>query len=219
MLPGGLPEVGERERVAHRAPQGSLEGFPVAEVHAEDDLFRCHRADRGAWWFGNDGGGRFDLPSPRGTCYLALDAESAVRERLGPVLAVRRELPESALEDAIVSRLHAPSAWRLADVQSRAAGGFGVTRELETMVPYAVPQAWARAFADVGLDGVRYGPRFTPGEASSVAAFGDEGGRDWPTDAGAVPAASVPGIPDLVAAPRRSDLTVVRPPRTRAHRS
>ena len=211
--------MADREQVVQGPPPDDLEGFPTTTVGTPIDLFRCHRADLGPWWFGNDGGGRFDLAAPRGTCYLALDAESAVRERLGPVLGGRSAVPESALEDAVLSRLHPPTKWTVADLQSRRAAAYGVTRELEVMVPYAVPQAWAAGFDSAGHDGVRYGPRFTPGEASSVAAFGAEGSRDWAPDPGPVPATSVPGIPNLLGTPRRADLTVVRPPRTRAHRT
>lgn len=210
--------MADREQPAQAMPPGDLEGFPTTMLDTDRDLFRCHLGDLGPWWFGNDGGGRFDLTGPRGTCYLALDAESAVRERLGPVLGTRPAVPGSALEDAVVSRLRAPRAWRLADLQSRRAARFGVTRELEVMVPYAVPQRWAAALDRAGHDGVRYGPRFTPGEASSVAAFDEAGGRAWPTDPAPVPAASVPGIPALLDTPRRADLTVVRPPRTRVQR-
>ena len=207
--------MGEREQQAQRVPTTPLDAFPVHRVTTERDLYRAHHVDRGPWWFGNDGGGRFDLAASAGTCYTAYDPESAVRERLGPVLAGRTLLPASALEDAVVSRLRLPADVDVADLQSRRAAGFGATRELETMVPYAVPQAWARALAAAGHGGVRYGPRFTPGDASAVALFGEEGQRDWPQDPQPVPAATVPGIPALVPTPRRADLTVVRPPRTR----
>jgi hypothetical protein len=207
--------VAERERSAQRGPVGSLDRFPTHRVTTDRDLYRAHRVDRGPWWFGHDGGGRFDLPAPAGTCYTAYDPVSAVRERLGPVLADRTVLPESALEDAVVSRLRVPEPVEVADLQSRRAADFGATRELETMVPYAVPQEWARELAAAGHEGVRYGPRFTPGDASAVALFGEAGQRDWPVDPAPVTAAAVPGIPVLVPTPRRADLSVVRPPRTR----
>lgn len=210
--------MSDRERVAQAAPTTSLGGFPTHRVETSTDLFRAHSGEFGPWWFGNEGGGRFDLPSPRGTCYTALDPGSAVRERVGPVLGRAVAVPESLLEDVLVSRLRLPAGRDVADVQSTAAGGFGVTRELETMVPYAVPQLWAQAFDRAGHGGVRYGPRFTPGECSAVALFDDEGARPWPPDPDPVPATSVPGAPTVWPTPRRSDLTVVRPPRTRVPR-
>jgi hypothetical protein len=210
--------VTARERVAQGPPPPDLVGFPSYRVEVMHDLYRAHAASLGAWWFSSDKSGRFDLPPPGGTCYLALDPESAVRERLGPVLGGGDSVPESLLADVVVSRLHAPVAAELADLQSRAAARHGVTRELETMVPYAVPQAWARAFAGAGLRGIRYGPRFTPGEGSAVALFGTAGAADWDHDPDPVPARQVPGAPKALTAPRRSDLTVVRPPRTRVPR-
>jgi hypothetical protein len=182
-------------------------------------LFRAHSIHRGAWWFGSDGSGRFDLPAPRGTCYLALDPESAVRERLGPVLGGRVELPESTLADVVVSSLTLPRDVSVADVQSRRAAAYGVTRELETMVPYTVPQAWARALAQARFDGVRYGPRFTPGQASALALFGEAGEAGWSQDPTPLPAQEVVADLRLWSTPRRADLTVVKPPRTRAVRA
>ena len=204
-----------RERTALGPPPASLVGFPAYSVGEKTDLFRAHARTLGPWWFGNDGSGRFDLPTPRGTCYLALDPLSALRERLGPVLGGSQAVPESLLEESVVSRLRLPVAREVADTQARGAARFGVTREIESTVPYAVPQAWARAFDDAGFEGVRYGPRFTPGDSSALAVFGAEGAADWPIDPDPVPAPQVPGAPTAMPTPRRADLTVVRPPRTR----
>ncbi len=210
--------MSDRERTAQGPPPAQLDGFPAYLVGTEVDLFRAHGVDRGPWWFGNDGGGRFDLRAPRGTCYLALDPLSALRERLGPVLGGSQAVPVSLLEAAVVSRLRLVQDREVADVQVRGAASYGVTRELESMVPYAVPQAWARAFDAAGCGGVRYGPRFTPGDSSAVALFEGEGVQDWPVDADPVPAQQVPGAPAGLPTPRRADLTVVRPPRTRVPR-
>ena len=211
-------ERGDRERSAQGPPPASLAGFPAYLVHPDTDLFRAHAAERGPWWFGNDGGGRFDLVEPRGTCYLALDPLSALRERLGPVLGPSQRVPESLLESVVLSRLRVIVEREVADVRDERAAAFGVTRELESMVPYAVPQAWARAFDAAGCGGVRYGPRFTPGDSSAVALFDEEGDAGWPADPDPLPAHQVPGAPTALPTPRRADLTVVRPPRTRTTR-
>jgi RES domain len=203
-----------REVVAQLPPTVPLEGFPIRRLTPGDALRRAHTAAYGPWWFGSDGG-RFDLPLPRGTCYLASSAVFAVRERLGTVLGGQPVVPASLLADVVVSTLHLPEDRDLADVESPAATGFGVTRELETMVPYAVPQAWAVAFDTARIGGVAYGPRFTTGDAASYAIFGPAGAAEWPMDPEPVPAAAVPGAPVAVEPPRRWDLTVVRPPRTR----
>lgn len=207
-----------REVVAQGPPRVSLTRFPAYRISPQVTLFRAHGRARGSWWFSSDGGGRFDLPPPRGTCYLARDPLTAVREHLGVVLGSARAVPESALVDTVISLLRLPEKRDVADVQDRGAGSFGVTRELETMVPYPVPQAWARGWDDVGFGGVRYGPRFTPGDASAVALFDASGAKDWPEDRDPVAAQDVPGVPPSVTTPRRVDLNVVRPPRTRVTR-
>jgi hypothetical protein len=210
--------MSEREAVAQKAPSRPLAGFPAYRLRPDREVFRAHPARLGPWWFGSEGGGRFDLAPPCGTCYVAGDPASAVRERLGPVLGASDAVPEGLLADVVVSRLRVPREREVADVRDRRAAEFGVTRELESMVPYVVPQAWAVALADEGYGGVRYGPRFTPGEADAFALFDDGGAKDWSGDAQPVPAALVPGGPTTIPAPRRRDLNVVRPPRTRVAR-
>ena len=216
-----------RDVPAQRPPAGDLTeltDFPVRRLAPTTVLHRAHRADRGPWWF-SSGGGRFDLPAPRGTCYLATSALVAVRERLGPVLAAARRLPVGALDGVVVSRLVAGQpgqggALRLANARVEAAANFGVTRELESMTPYDVPVRWAVAFDALGLDGVWYGPRFSPGAASALALFG-AGGADArrAVDPAPVPAAEVRGVPAVVEPPRRRDLKVIEPPKGPVSRS
>ena len=82
-----------REHVAQGLPPVDLGRFPAHAVPRSTVLYRAHGAGMGPWWFGNDGRGRIDLADPHGTCYTSLDADSAVRERLGPVLAGRSTVP------------------------------------------------------------------------------------------------------------------------------
>lgn len=212
-----------REVSAQRPPDtraGALTGFPVYRLRSTTVVHRAHLAANSPWWFSSSGG-RFDLAEPRGTCYLATTALAAVRERLGPVLAARRTVPASTLDGVVVSALRccaadAPSSVRLADLRAAAAADFGVTRELESMTPYDVPLAWAAAFDAAGVDGVRYGPRFSPGPASALAIFGHAGVDERrPVDPEPVPATAVPGVPTSVDVPRRRDLAVIAPPGTR----
>ena len=204
-----------REVVAQRPPTVPVDEFPCRTVESDADLYRAHTSSYGPWWFGNVGDGRFDLRAPRGTCYLADTPLAAVRERLGVVLGGAPLVPASLVAEVVVSRLRLPCRCRLADLQSAAAMRFGVTRELETMVPYDVPQAWARAFDRAGLQGVAYGPRFSTGPSTSYGVFGSAGAADWAVDEHPVSARSVPGAPVAVDPPRRWDLNVVRPPGTR----
>ena len=207
-----------RTVVAQQPPRVPLRDFPRYRVGTDATLFRAHSASLGPWWFCSDGSGRFDLPAPAGTCYVATSAVAAVRERLGVVLGGATSVPAALLEGVVVSRLRLPRDRSVANLQMSRAADFGVTRELETMVPYTVPQAWARAFAGADLEGVRYAPRFTTGPALAVALFADSGDAGWPVDAAPLEAADVPGAPLAMPAPRRMDLTVVRPPRTRTRR-
>lgn len=223
--------VTAREAPAQQPPPDDLGGFPVRRLAPDTTVFRAHQGRRSPWWFSSSGG-RFDLSEPRGTCYLASSALVAVRERLGPVLAARSALPVGALDGVVVSRLtlapapaqgHGPAGerpLRLANVRVAAAADFGVTRELEAMTPYDVPVRWAAAFDAAGFDGVWYGPRFSPGAAGAVAAFGPAGQDDArAVDPEPVPATQVAGAPAVVEPPRRRDLKVIEPPRGRVSRS
>lgn len=129
---------------------GDLTGFPA--VAPPKLMVRVCRAAQHTWWFSADGSGRFDLAPPQGTCYLATDAYAAIREatRLGPVSTawvLARELREVAPPD--------PNA-RLAATTRQAAGRYGVTTELATVVPYDLPRRWATAFHAHGFNGIRH---------------------------------------------------------------
>jgi hypothetical protein len=73
-------------------------------------------------------------------------------------------------------------AARSANVQTRGPsqrprGALGY-RPLSTLVPYDVPQAWARAFRPDGFEGVRYAVRCSRSRRrESYALFHDEGVR------------------------------------------
>lgn len=157
-----------------REPPNDLRGFPGSRVPAR--LSRVCRSGRATWRFSSDGSGRFDLVPPAGTCYLATDAYAAVREasRSGPVTPAwvqDRELRRVAPPD--------PGA-RLGATTRRAAGRFGVTTELATLLPYDLPRRWAAAFRNHGLAGVRHELRHDPrARPSGVALFGVAGTPGW----------------------------------------
>lgn len=152
---------------------GDLRGFPLASPPSR--LVRVCRSGSRTWWFSSDGSGRFDLPRPEGTCYLATDAYAAIREatRLGPVSTDwvhTRELRHVDSPD--------PDA-RLAATTRKAAGSYGVTTELVTLAPYDRPRRWAVAFRAHGFDGIRHqlchDQRARP---SGVCLFGPSGASD-----------------------------------------
>ncbi|MDQ1738366.1 MAG: hypothetical protein QOE53_18, partial [Pseudonocardiales bacterium] len=103
-------------------------------------MYRAHKAAAAPWWFSSDGSGRFDLPPAHGTCYLASDAEAAVRERWGEELLALGCVPRGLAESTEVSELRAPRGGRLADLCSGEAAHFGVTREISTTSRYDVTQ-------------------------------------------------------------------------------
>lgn len=149
---------------------GDLQGFPATSPPPR--LVRVCRAGSGTWWYSSDGRGRFDLPPPEGTCYLATDAYAAIREgsRLGPVSTnwvTQRELREVPPPD--------PKA-RVAATTRKAAGRYGVTTELATLVPDDLPRRWAAAFRAHGFDGIRHQLRHDQrARPSGVALFGPAG--------------------------------------------
>lgn len=185
---------------------GDLTGFPAAAPPKQ--LVRVCRAGRATWWFSADGSGRFDLRSPEGTCYLATDAFAAIREatRLGPVSTVwveERELRQVSPPD--------PTA-RLAATTRQAAGRYGVTTELATVIPYDLSQRWAAAFRAALFDGIRHQLRHDQrARPSGIAIFGSAGsaqledGTRSPLTAADMKAAGV----DVLPPPHSAVLTVV----------
>jgi len=162
------------ERVTLSEP-GDLAGFPVVRPPA--GLHRVCRGVNGTWWFSSDGSGRFDLEPPEGTCYFAADVYAAIREasRLGPVTP--RWVAEREVRNVSPPNPRA----RLAGTTRKAAGSFGVTNELVTLVPYDLPRRWATAFRAHAFEGIRHqlrhDQRARPG---GISLFG-------PAGAGAAP--------------------------------
>ena len=169
---------GDRQRpsIGPPPPPDDLAGFPTWHVHAGTTLCRITTSGFGPWWFSSDARGRFDLPTPRGTCYLADDEVGALLEVLGPVEVVS---PRWAARLSLW-HLGLPRQCTAADTTVRPARGFGVTAELASMTPYVVPQAWAAAFAAAGHEGVRYRVRHDPAGSRALALFGAAGERRWP---------------------------------------
>jgi hypothetical protein len=171
--------------------------------------------DQSPWWFCSDLACRFDLPAPDGTCYVAFDAVTAVRERLGERLARARLISRSEADSVVVSRLLAPLGMALADTCHPGAADFGLTREIATLVPYGRPQQWAGAFHASGIAGIRYEARFAPAvQPNAAALFGVAGLADWPVGAEPAPLSQVAAKAGIavMGPPRKSALRVVSPP-------
>ena len=174
-----------------------------------------HRARRSAWWFSSDGSGRFDLPIPYGTCYLAEDALAAFLETTRGLTI----LSEDFLSGRRLFTSELASQLRLADLTAAAAYGYGVTGELSSTSDYMYPQAWARALHAAGFHGIRYHVRHDPrSDLVAVAWFGRAGrfSRPPPGYSQAVPtdvllAAAPFGI--RVATKLKKTIDETRPPR------
>jgi hypothetical protein len=180
-------------------------------------LHRAHTAGNSPWWFSSDLSGRFDLTAPNGTCYLATDLTSALRERFGHALVRQGVVTFEAAARTVVSTLQVPDARWLANICSPRAAAFrGMTREIGTCPSYRLPQEWAAAFFSSGRHaGIRYQTRFsTSAAANAVALFDDAGQHHWPVDRsplGGVQACSQAGI-SAVHRPTRRQVRIQRPP-------
>jgi hypothetical protein len=170
------PDERQQPSIGPPPPPEELKAFPIWHVHAGTVLCRVTTSGLGPWWFSSDAHGRFDLPKPRGTCYLADDEVGALLEVIGPVIVVS---PAWARRLSLW-HLGLPHQCSAADTTVRAARGFGVTAELASITPYDLPQRWAAAFAAAGHQGVRYRVRHDPAGTRALALFGAAGERRWP---------------------------------------
>lgn len=194
-----------RDNVALGPPVRPLHGFPSCELRSNRPLYRGHSSTNGPWWFSSSGGGRFDLNPPHGTCYLAYDVLTAIRETVGTALANTGVISDVFAADRQLSTLTVPRDRRLADTCADEAADFGLTRELVSMTPYTVPHEWAAAFAAL-FAGLQYQTRFTTGpNPNAVALFADAGEAIWPPD---------PNPEPFITAARRCGFTVASAPRS-----
>lgn len=128
------------------------------------------------WWFSSlpGGGGRFDLKSPKGTCYLADDLDTALVEKL--LRRPKKIVPAQRLRElhhAVISIHQTPA---LADLTAERASGWGLNAEIHTSLDYVKPRAWAERLHAAGAPGLRYAARSDPAvEGRSVALFGGAG--------------------------------------------
>lgn len=173
-----------RRQEALQPPQShlSFSTFPSFTPQATDSWYRQHKlratSDHGLWHFTSASKppvGRFDLPAPRGTCYFASTQLAAVMELIGPDHAVKGWVPAGLMLERVVSQILSPGDSRLADLVHSEALKFGVTNEIATTIRYNVTNAWAESFDRSGFTGIRYRPRFSPGEAFAFALFGKSG--------------------------------------------
>jgi hypothetical protein len=204
-----------RQRRALGRPPADLLRFPRSRLQPSVLLYRAHSTGRSPWWFSSDLSGRFDLIQPNGTCYLATDVATALRERFGHDLVRQGVVTFEAAARTQVSKVQISSARWLANTCSPAAANFSMTREIGTCPSYDIPQAWTAAFFAVGRhSGIRYQTRFSTGAAPNAAALFDVAGQQgWPTDPhplGGVQACTDEGI-KVAHRPTRRQVRIVQP--------
>jgi len=209
-----------RESVSLRWPPehiGELREFPTRALSPHQGLFRIVRIGNGPWWFGSSMAGRFDLPEPEGTCYLAADALAALMETIGPE-SQSGTVSEEFLRGRRLVRLHVPQELSLSDSTSRESSRFGMTGEIGTITPYDRPQAWAARLHAAGSAGIVYWLRHDPSRMEGFALFGPQGERsDWPWEDEAplgIPPRLIIGLQEafgieVVEAPRRDQLRII----------
>ena len=155
-------------------PPADLTAFPAVVLPARHVLHRIHHRDRMPWWFSSDGSGRFDLPPPRGTCYLGEDPLASFVEVFRDTVLVS----QAVVDQRRLSKLPIPRRARLADCTARRARSFGITAAIHSGPDYVATQAWAAAFVNRGFDGIRYYVSHDPAQRSvGVALFGHGGVR------------------------------------------
>ena len=214
-----------RSAPAQHGPPASLgsipSGRPTGTHWYREHGHRPADADVGCWWFAAlptdpAKGGRFDLPVPDGTCYLANSQRAAAMERVGRFTSAHLPVPAGLVVGRVVSTVETSTLPATAGnlTAARSHTHFGVTGELFTMSDYGVTQAWAAAIHDAGHDGLVYTPRFSP-NGRAFAAFGPQGAHPRAV----VSTRTLQEVLDraqvtVVDTPLRSALTVVDPPST-----
>jgi hypothetical protein len=113
---------------------------------------------------------------------------------------------ESDLDKRVLSTLHVSEDVTLADCSESGALAFGVTAAIHSSENYERTQEWAAAFADAGLEGVRYLVSHDPAQRLvGVALFGPAGAQDRPV------AEAGPIESDLIASARERFGIIVLP--------
>lgn len=161
-------------------PTKPLAGFPTVEVADDVPLYRSTSTTNSPWWFGSDGTQRFDVQPPHGTCYLAIDIETAVRERGRERLLRTGMLSPAFVAGMNIYELRLPATIRAADTTDKTAVKFGANRELAIVDDYSVSNGWAQAFHTEGYEGIAYASRYTSGgQWNALALFGAAGDAGW----------------------------------------
>lgn len=158
-----------------------LAGFPTIRIGGSSrsrgavTLHRLSEHPR-PWWFSSlpGGNGRFDLPAPQGTCYLADDLDAALGEKL--LRRPKKVVPAERLRELFHAVVTVTRALELADLTAKRAAGWGVNAEIHASLDYDRPRAWAARLRATGAAGLCYAVRSDPALRGRAAAlFGGAG--------------------------------------------
>lgn len=176
----------------------SLADFPTRTLRAGTSIHRIHHDELGPFWFGSadpdsDSGGRFDLATPKGSSYWALEPEAAFLERLA-----RRPITMLPLE--LVDRFHLstvrlPQEFIAANSPVQRSRGFGLTAEFHSTSHYPITRRWATALAAAGHAGLLAIPRHdVTARLRALTLFGRGGEhrpRGWRSETGPLPSSLI----------------------------
>lgn len=206
-----------REASRQGPPADDLSGFPSAAVAASTKWHRCHQTQHEPWFYASHpadkiGGGRWDLPAPNGTCYVAESAGAALKETAGPDLHDHGFVTGSWADARSVSGVELGAKVSVADMTDAAVSDHGASNELVGALRYRITQAWARGWHAAGLGGVQYGLRFAA-NLIGLGLFGPAGARTGGRVLGARSArevASTSGV-RVVEVPASRDMNILDP--------
>jgi len=171
-------------------PPADLTAFPSTELRPSDPpLYRIVQArdpetgePRTPWFFSSlpsERQGRFDPPTPDGSCYLSDRMSGAWLEVFRNAGLVDREDVERR---RLVRASRSGGPVKVANLRAPQARPFGVTNDLVAGDDYARPQAWAAALRACGFKGLVATARHDPtASALNVALFGRAGARTRPS--------------------------------------
>ena len=209
-----------RSHHRQKPPAGDLADFPDRRFTTRRRWWRCHRDDLGVWFYASapqaddPGGGRWDVPTPDGTCYLADSDVGALLEVAGPDLHDHGFVTEDFLSARSVSTVQLPHATRAADLHSDDVASFGVTTELTGAISYLMTRLWAAAWQRDGFQGISHQLRFRP-NTSGLALFGPAGPADHDVRGPVQPATAVADAGGVAvlhrSAVRLSDFEIIDP--------
>lgn len=164
------------------APTTLPADFPAAQLDASwGHWWRIHSAEYGPWYFASDNGerpvvevGRFDLPSPLGTIYLAEHSTATAAESARAIVETHAE-SQNALDDRRLSQISL-ERWhglRVADFTAPQA----VPAQVEQL-DRDQARPWAAAAHAAGFAGIVYRLREDPQSRRALAMFGSAGPLD-----------------------------------------